>query len=342
LTELSYRTPPVAAFKDRSTTLLVVGIFFIIAGALCGCGVLMMPMALVAPRPPNAPPPPRVSNIVIGAIVYAGLCAAFLSLGIGCVRKRRWVRPLVIVLSWIGLIGGVLGMIMWGFALPQMPAAMRASAPPGAPAPPAAMFNVIVAVMTVFFAFIYIIIPGTLLWLFRGSDVQATLEHYDPQPRWTDGVPLPVLGLAALLALGGFWALTATLQGVFPAFGVILTGAAARIMSMLLAAVFAIAAWLTVRRRPAGWWLAMLLFIIGPLAWVTTLLTHDLLDLYRAMGMTEQELAAMANMQVVNSTVIAISMSVVSLATIAFTWHVRKYFQPQDLSGPETPPPQSR
>ena len=199
MTELSYRTPPVAGFKDRSSTLLVVGIFFIIAGALCGCGVLTMPMALIAPRPPNSPPPPRISNILIGALVYAFLCAALLSLGIGCIRKRRWVRPLVIVFGWIGLVGGVIGMIMWGFTLPQMANAMRAATPPGSPAPPAGLFKIIIGFMTVFFALIYVIIPALLLWLFRPGDVQSTLDHYDPQPRWTDGVPLPVLGLAASL-----------------------------------------------------------------------------------------------------------------------------------------------
>ena len=322
--------------------LLVVGIFFIIAGALCGCGVLTMPMALFAPRPPNSPPPPRISNIVIGAFVYAFLCAALLSLGIGCIRKRRWVRPLVIVFGWIGLIGGVIGLIIWGFTLPQMANAMRAATPPGSPAPPPALFNIIVGFMTVFFAFIYVIIPATLLWLFRSSDVQSTLEHYDPQPRWTDGVPLPVLALAALLALGAFWALMAMLQGWFAAFGIVIGGAPARIASIILAGVFAAAAWLTFHRRPAGWWLAMLLFLLSPLAWITTLLTRDLMDIYRSMGMTDAELSAIANVRVMNSTVMAAAVAALALASIAFTWHVRKYFMSQTLQIGETPPPQSR
>ena len=321
--------------------LLVVGIFFIIAGALCGCGVLTMPMALVAPRPPNSPPPPRIANIVTGALVYAFLCAALLSLGIGCIRKRRWVRPLVMVFSCIGLVGGVIGMTMWGFTLPQMANAMRAAAPPRTAAPPAAFFNVIIGFMTVFFAFIYVIIPATLLWLFRPSDVQSTLDHYDPQPRWTDGVPLMVLGLATLLALGALWSLMAAAQGWFAAFGIVMSGAPSRIAAILLAGAFAIAAWLAFRRRPAGWWLAMLLFILAPLAWITTLLTHDLPDIYRAMGMSDAELRAIENMRVMNSPVVAVSVSVLALATIIFTWQARKHFPPQNLQMPATPPPQS-
>jgi hypothetical protein len=342
LTELDYRTPPVAGFADRSTMLLVVGIFFIIAGVLCGCGVLTMPLALFAPRPANGPPPPRIINIVMGALMYAILCAALLSLGIGAIRKRRWVRPLVIVFGWIGLIAGVVGMIIWGFALPEMANAMRAATPPGSPAPPAAMLRVMVGFITIFLAFIYIIIPATLLWLFRSPDVQATLDHYDPRPRWTDGMPLPVLALVVLLALGAFWGVMATMQGWFAAFGFITSGAPARVISILLAAVFAVAAWLTFHRRPAGWWLAMVLFLLGPLAWITTLLTRDLLDIYRAMGMTEAELRPMASMRVMNSPMAAVGMAVVALITIGFTWHSRKYFQLPDLQPTETSSPQSR
>jgi hypothetical protein len=323
--------------------LLVIGIFFIIAGALCGCGVLTMPLTLVMPRPPNSPPPPRVMNIVVGGVVYALLCAAFLSIGIGSIRKRRWVRPLVIVFGWIGLCGGVFGIIVWGFSLPQMANTMRAAAaaPPGRPAPPAAIFNVIIGFMTVFFVLIYVIIPATLLWLFRPDDVKATLEHYDPHPRWTDGVPLPVLGLAVLLALGGFSALTAAAQGWFAAFGFVTSGPPARAFSIAFAAVFAIAAWLTFRRHPAGWWIAMALFILGPLAWITTLLRRDLMDVYRSMGMTEAELRPIATLRILNSPIAATGMALVALVTLAFTWHARKYFRPQELPPPQPPPAQS-
>ena len=337
MTEISYRTPNVIGFKDRSGMLLVVGILFIIAGGLCGCLMGSAPMALRAPRPAGQPPP-RAGDILVALMMYAMLCAAFLSLGIGCIRKRRWVRPLIIVFGWIGVTGGAIGMVLWAFALPQMPAAMRAAVPPGGPAPPAALFNVIVGVMTVVFAFIYVIIPATLLWLFRGADVQATLEHYDLQSRWTDAVPIPVLGLCALLAICGLWALMSATQGWFAAFGVIMTGAAARLLSLVVAAAFAAACLLSFRRRPAGWWMAMALFVLLPLAWITTLLRHDMSDIYRSMGRGEAEVRAIESMQFMSSGMIAISAAAFSLGVLAFAWRVRRYFGEQELPQVATAP----
>jgi hypothetical protein len=339
LTHIPYQTPAISAFKDRSTTLLVVGILFIIAGALCGCMTLTIPLALVVPRPSNMPPQ-RVANIVVGLIVYAALCAALLTLGIGCVRKRRWVRPLIIVFAWIGLAGGVMGIVMWAFTLPNMANAMRAAVPPGTTAPPPAFYNAMVAVMTVFFLFIYLIVPGVLLMLFRPADVQATLAHYDPTPRWTDGVPMPVLALCVLLAIGALWPLTCAVQGWFFAFGALLSGVVARVVALLVAAAFATAMLLAFRRRPAGWWVAIALFILVPLAWITTLLRHGLVEVYRASGMSDSELRAVGNMPLMSSAVMAASMGVVAIGTIAFTVAVRKYFTSHEL--PPAPPAEAR
>jgi len=145
-----------------------------------------------------------------------------------------------------------------------------------------------------------------------------------------------------LLAVSGYWALTSVIQGWFAAFGILLTGGPARLLALLIAGAFATAAWLSFRRRAAGWWMAMLLFVIVPLAWITTLLRRDLVDLYRAMGMTDAELRVIANMQVMNPTVAAIGVFVLAVATLAFTWHVRKHFQPQQLHPPATTTMQSQ
>jgi hypothetical protein len=198
-----------------------------------------------------------------------------------------------------------------------------------------------VGVMTVFFAFIYVIVPATLLWLFRGGDVQKTLEHYDTRVRWTDAVPIPVLGLCALLMLGGLWGLMSALQGWFLAFGAILTGAPARLAALLLTAAFAVAMWLAYRLRSAGWWMAVVLFIVLPVAWIATLLRHDMVTLYRSMGRSEAELQVLANMRVMSPALMAISIAAFAVGTIAFTLSVRKHFQRRELQPRQPPPGQS-
>jgi hypothetical protein len=337
LESIPNQTPTLLSFRDRSTMLKVVGILFILAGALCGCLTAMTPLALIMPRPAGAPQQP-VSTIVSGLAIYAALCAVLLTIGIGCVRKRRWVRPVIIVLSWIGLVGGIIGMIGWTVMAPQMGAAMRAATPPGTPAPPPAFVNIMIVVMSIFMAVIYVIIPSVLLWLFRGDDVRATLEHYDPTPRWTDGVPLPVLGLCALLALSVVWALMAAIQGWFLFMGVVLTGMAARVVALVVAGLFAATARLVFRRTMFGWTLALVLFLIMPIAWIVTLLRYDMIEIYRSMGMDESQLRVMASMWTSSSTLMAIVIGAAALATVIFTISVRKHFNADDDVPAPAPP----
>jgi len=49
-------------------------------------------------------------------------------------------------------------------------------------------------------ALVYLLVPLLLATCYQGKHVRATVNWLDPQPRWTDRCPLPVL------ALGGPWA----------------------------------------------------------------------------------------------------------------------------------------
>jgi hypothetical protein len=329
---IPYQTPRLLSFRDRSGMLQVVGILFIIGGALCGCLTAMTPMALVAPRPSGVPPQ-QVGAIATAVGMYGVLCGVMLTLGIGCTRKRRWTRPVILVLGWIGLVIGVMGMLFWTAAAPQMGEAMRASRPAGAPAMPQAFVTPMIVVTSAFMLLIYVVIPAGLLWLFRGEDVRATLEHYDPVTRWTDGVPLPVLGVSALLVFGAIWALMALAQGWFFFMGALLIGMTARVAAVVVAGSFVVAAYLAFRRTRVGWMMALALFIVLPVAWITTLLRHDMIDVYRATGMDATQLRVIEKMPAMASPMMAVSIGVTALAAIVFTIRARRYFlAPPDAS----------
>src|SRR5437764_14512882 len=100
MTEISYMTPSVRGFKDHSAMLLVVGILFIRGGCIAACGSLTTPLAMRAPQPAGQPPP-SAGILVSGLVMYVAIAAVAITLGIGSIRKRRWVRPIVLVLSWI-------------------------------------------------------------------------------------------------------------------------------------------------------------------------------------------------------------------------------------------------
>ena len=191
-------------------------------------------------------------------------------------------------------------------------------------------------------AAIYLVIPSVLLYLFRPDDVRATLEHYDPHPRWTDGVPLGVLGMCALLALGALGALMAAVQGWVMAFGIVTGGAPARLSALVVALAFVAAAWLCFRRSALGWGMAMALFVVVPLAWATTLMRYDLPQIYLAMGRPEHEVRMMQGLHPRSGQWMAAGIAVAGAAVVAFGWRVRKHFASRNLQIPVTPPPAAR
>ena len=99
-------------FKDRSIGLIIFGALQIVMG--CGCALLipfMLLSLLVAPpaaAPMNAAP--MNMQMMLPAVGFYGLAAVVLvSLGVGSIRARRWARALTLVLAWMWLVMGVMG-----------------------------------------------------------------------------------------------------------------------------------------------------------------------------------------------------------------------------------------
>jgi hypothetical protein len=79
-------------------------------------------------------------------------------------------------------------------------------------------------------------------------------------------------------------------HGVFPLFGLLLSGLPGGLMYLIMAATWGYAAWSTYHLRMAGWWVTTLSFcLLVASAWVT-LSRHDLIEWYRLMGMPSQQL----------------------------------------------------
>src|ERR1700741_3217683 len=102
---MSEALPPVSTAKDRSTALAIVGSLQIALGSLCG---LLVPVALLPLVPAirhqvevaqGAPPDAR--GIFFGMAFYAMSALFFIWTGIGAILKRRWVRPVLLSVSWI-------------------------------------------------------------------------------------------------------------------------------------------------------------------------------------------------------------------------------------------------
>jgi hypothetical protein len=228
------------------------------------------------------------ARMMIPAIVlYFAMAVALIWLGVGSIRARRWAWTLTVVLSWMWLIMGVIacvGVVL--FAGPMMSAAMAQQQPK---MPPQAI--VIMQIITgAVVACIYILLPAVFLIFYHRESVRATCQRRDPQIRWTDRCPMPVLALSILHTSGVLCMPSTAAYGfLIPVFGVFLSGAAGAAVVLFLTLVLAYLAWGTYRLQMAAWWGTLLLWIVGTLNMVAFPQT-GLMEMYEKMGMPAAQL----------------------------------------------------
>ena len=184
--------------RDQSTGLVVFGIFQILIGCFC---LLMVPlMLLVATMPQPGMPPgraPTAAMMVPAAGFYLPSAVLAISLGVGSDPRRRSARTLTVVLSWLWL---VMGWPAWRRGVFMMPRTL-ASMPQNVKLPPQGLV-MIQAVTGGMLTCVYILLPLVYLLFYQRASVRATCEWRDPQVRWTDRCPMPVLAVSILLAFG--------------------------------------------------------------------------------------------------------------------------------------------
>jgi hypothetical protein len=341
MSEINYFTPETAGFRNRSPMLLVVGILFIIAGAISGCLGMFVPLALLVPRSASMPQQ-SIAHIISALALYAGLAAVGIVVGIGAVRKRRWAPPLILAVSCMGLVVGVFGVITWAFRAPRFIAGMKQTMTAGgAPAPPPGMINFIIGVMAIFMLMLYLVVPGVLIWLFKDDNVRQTVAFYDPKPRWTDRLPLAALILFLASILAAIFSLVAITQGWWPMFGAVLYGTAARVAAIVLAIGFSVAAWEILKLRMTGWWLAVVLWTLYVVSWIVTISSVDMRDVYQRAGIDTRQLQIMIDTHTLPDRWMALGSGVFLVGLNAFAVYARRQFGTSGAGAVPPPKPQS-
>src|SRR5579862_5052685 len=138
---ISYASAPE---QSRHGGLIAFGVISIVIGSLSGCLALAVPLPLFIHNmsPPGAAPAPDVSTIVAALILYGVFATAFIWIGVGSCKCRRWVRPIVLCVAWPSLVMGILSAVIWLALLPVI--APTLAPPPGAgPTMPPAFFRVV-------------------------------------------------------------------------------------------------------------------------------------------------------------------------------------------------------
>jgi hypothetical protein len=317
-------TPARQPYRDRGTRLAIFGVLATLAGtAWVLLGLLSLAAPMLARLVPHAPAAVEARAAAVGMLLYVVIGGALIVSGIGSVRRRRWAPPVLLTLAWTWLIGGALVLLLTGVVIDDLldgsgvtlPVEVRALAY-------ALVFGLEIA--------LGLLVPALFVWAYRGRDVRATCAAGDPRPAWTDRCPPPVLGLSLGLAGGGVLSLPLALYGVFPGFGVLLTGAASALAHLGVAAACLWLARSTYRLRPAGFWGATALVALLGLSVATTFAAVEPAAYLRAMGQAEESTALLAGLSRAAAAWGSVGLTAASLAYMA---SVHRHFR-----GSRSPP----
>jgi hypothetical protein len=316
--------PPDSAHRGWRSGLLVFGIITIVLGGLSGCLGAFMPVTLVIPQPTGMPRGARqVSTVISAALTYVLLAATLIWIGIGSIRAQRWVRPVVLATATMTLISGIFMLVFGAILAPSM---MKATPVPGTPAPPPGVVFGTFVVMGLFFFVLLVLLPAAYIWFYRKPAVRDALHFYDVVPRWTDDIPIPVLGVSLALLTLGVMTLLSTLYGVTAQLGTVLHGPTAIAVLAVegLAALYL--SYAVLMRTPASWWATLGLIMLWFIAFGMTAIRTDKYELYRSAGFTEQELSMIRASGVLDSSRAWVGMLPALLLCVGYLLYVRKRY----------------
>jgi len=295
------------------------GALSIAIGFICALfGLLHLLLALMSDSLLEAQAlPVEPQSYVMGAMLYFLLGGAFAWVGTGSVRKKRWVRPLMLTLAWTWLLSGV-------SVLAMMPGILAGALDPSMTG--VALDDAVVGVVKLGLlgvgALFGVVLPALFVLVYQDRYLHMTCEVYDPESAWTERCPPAVLGLSVGLGACGVMALPMILRPVVPFFGWLATGWAGAGLLLIGAGLCLWLARKIYGLLLSGWWATTIfLTLTGVSTWITLLRVAPV-DWYRAMGYPDELLQATA----LGSTIPSWLTAVVTLLTVVYMVRIRKHF----------------
>jgi hypothetical protein len=313
---------PVSPYRDRRTALLIAGVLEILLGV--GSWLMAALMIWVASKV-AAQGAGSTGSMVPGMAVYGIAGLVFVILGVGSIRARRWARALWLVVSSFWLIGGVLAAAVVALLMASV----------------AGVESILLIAILSFFAVFMIGLPASLLAFYRSPHVKATCEAAAPEPCWTDGCPLPVLGAALWFA-----SMTLTLPwmgwlygGLYPFFGHFVRGAAGHGLWIASGLLSGIATYGIYRRIHTLWLLGLVLVLVQGISATVTYAVVDPKELFAAMGIEGAALEQIERMGMIRPSYMIGSVAAAILPMVGLLLWARACF-PKRSTEPAIPPPQ--
>ena len=323
--------PPAARFKNRRGWLIAFGVVEIVMACVF---LLFIPLILfslsIANRQHLPEQPPGPAGIVaMCTLFYGGLAALFLTSGIGSIKCRNWARITMLVVCGFWLFTGILSTLFMAFLFPQIIGQQGNI-------PIEAQHTVFVGI-TIFMAFVMVAMPTVFLVFYSLKSVKATCLATGAMQASgartiqgpVDQVPILVILLALWECLGVLAVFSLFFVTANVLFGIIVRGPGAILLMTAHAALSGFAAWLIYRRDFVGWAISLLKYVFWITSWLVTLFGRDLIEVYREMGFTEQQLQLFRQIPNLQHIAVALTLAVVPVYLVLILY-TKKYFSRAD------------
>jgi hypothetical protein len=319
---------PPAPFKNRRGWLIAFGVIEILIACFCLLILGVTVVGLVAfshASQPAGGPELRAAATVMVSLVYGGLGILFVILGVGSMKCKNWARIGSQIVSGFWLFTGVLSSLFCAFLLPHF-MEQQGRLPPE-------QIRSVFIVTDLFLVVVMVLVPATLLVFYSLKSVRATClatglgqgptiastGHAAGQP------PVSVMVLALLECLGVLAVLSLLVVRANVIFGVVVRGPGAILLMTVHAILSGLAACLIYRRDYLGWAISLFKTLFWTTSWLVTLLSRDLMDIYRQMGFSEQQLELFRQLPHFQWVLSVLSFAGCA-AYLLLIWYTKKFF----------------
>ncbi len=312
------------SFKDRSGGLKAFGVVLIVIG---GFNLLMIPLAVlgsIMSRTMDAGQSAGywVFSLLVNLLTYLFLGGIFLGIGIGSIRLKRWVRPVLLSIGWVWLLLGLLVTAMIFFVMPKM---MGNFMLPEV-SDPSLIVGIVIMVSGAMSILFMVLLPALLIWFYSQSSVKQTLAAKDPGPAWTDACPPPVLAMSMFYGINAVLTLLASFLGVSFILGSIITGLPAVMVTILYGLISAYICYALYRLDGRGWWTAVVSTAFWTVSSLLVFAKNDPMDIMALMGHSDQLQYAQEGMTLMlKYQGYILWLSAVTL--LAYLLYIKKYFK---------------
>ncbi len=311
-------------FKNRKGLLIFFGVILLLTGgiSLLFAVLTLFTIALQQTAAFQGRQIP-ISSVLLGVFFYTAMAAAFITLGVGSIRTRRWAQSLTLLFSWLVLIAGAVTLVLIIFYAGDMFEQIGAVAQIDP-----TVLNIVLIITYVFIAVFFILVPGIFILVYQSKSVIKTVQKYDSRENWTDKCPLPLMAHSFFLLYVAIAPLFLISFGlVVPFFGIFLAGWPAAIFYLANSIICIYLAIEVYRLNIRAWHYSLYLFLLWLVSAFITLLNNDWTEVYQYMNIPAEQVAVMKNMGYLSNRSMHIMLLLTFVSYLIFYFYAKKYFK---------------